>query len=96
MRSEDIDEDETASTDQSADKRKSSTLRNLMQTMHTVDIFKKQKKEEVKVRLRDAYHFVVTRSLCNKFYFTCDSHLARIVGDSARGVIKHNVAAAAR
>lgn len=53
MRSDDIDEDETASTDQTGDRRKFSTLKGLMQTMHTVDIFRKQKKEEVKVRQMD-------------------------------------------
>ena len=49
MRSEDVeiengDEEDDCST--ATEKRKGSTLRNLMQTMHTVDIFKKQKKEE--------------------------------------------------
>jgi hypothetical protein len=55
MRSDDIEEDEAASGDQVTEKRKSSTLKGLMQTMHTVDIFRKQKKEEIKVRTTIAF-----------------------------------------
>ena len=48
MRSDDIDEDGHSAGD-GTEKKKGSTFKNLMSTMNSVDIFKKQRKEKSKV-----------------------------------------------